>query len=129
MMGINWGTAVEFVGSTTTDIEFWRSGGLLASALGQTVFALLYLTFPWWKTFLGKALFFKAASFAVVMNVLLLGRTIDWPHEDATFVALYWVLAFGIWVQAFAFLRTRRRGARARASIGNEPTDQNGAHL
>lgn len=87
--------------------ETWRSIALVSMALGQTIFAVLYVTWPWWKNFLGQALFFKAISFGVLLDALLVGRMYDWPYEDATFTVLYYVVAVAIWWQVFAFLRVR----------------------
>lgn len=95
-------------------IDFWRTAGIIFTAVGQTAFVLSYLLWPWWKNFLGRALFFKAIAFAVLVDVAVIGRMIDWRYEDATFVALYWVLGFGVWFQFFSFLRVRlqhRQGA------------------
>lgn len=93
-------------------IEFWRTATITFAALGQTLFVLLYLSFPWWRSFLGRALFFKAVAFGILLDVAVIGQSFDWPHEDATFVTLYGLLAFGVWVQFVAFIRTKRRGLR-----------------
>lgn len=91
-------------------IEFWRTTNIVIAAAGQTLFALLYATFPWWRNFLGRALFFKAVAFMLLVDIAVMGRIWDWPHEDATFVVLYGVLGVGIWVQLIAFLRVRLEG-------------------
>lgn len=91
-------------------IEFWRTFGILFAAVGQTLFTLLYFTFPWYRNFLGRALFFKAVAFMTLVDVAVGGRIWDWPYEDALFVFLYWVLGFGIWYQFVAFLRVRLEG-------------------
>lgn len=88
-------------------LEFWRTVNIVVAAVGQTAFVVLYVTFPWWRTFLGKALFFKASAFALLVDVAVVGRIWDWPHEEATFVALYGLLGVGIWAQFVAFLRVR----------------------
>lgn len=88
-------------------LEFWRTLGIIVAATGQTAFVLLYTTYPWWQRFLGRALFFKAMAFALLVDIAVAGRIWDWKYEDATFVILYWLLAFGIWVQFFAFLRVK----------------------
>lgn len=117
-------------------IEFWRTAGILFTAIGQTFFTLLYLTFPWWANFLGRALFFKATAFMLLVDVAVAGRVWDWPYEDAMFVCLYWLVGLGVWYQASAFLRVRlqnRQDAvsgnpkavaeeRARASMEPPPT-------
>jgi len=88
-------------------IDFWRTTGLLTAATGQTAFVILYATFPWWKKFLGRALFFKAVALGTLADVAILGRIFDWKYEDQTFVILYWLLALGVWAQFLAFLRVR----------------------
>lgn len=88
-------------------IDFWRTAGIAMAAIGQTAFVLLYLTFPWWEKFLGRALFFKAVTFALLVDIAVLGRVLDWDFEDVTFVVLYWITALGIWAQFVAFLRVR----------------------
>jgi hypothetical protein len=95
------------VSRVLNDIGFWRTAGIIAAAVGQTMFVLLYLTFPWWRNFLGRALFGKALAFALLVDLAVVGRMIDWPKEDVYFVVLYWVLAAGIWAQFIAFLRVR----------------------
>lgn len=89
------------------DPEFWRTVWISGAALGQTLFVALYVSFPWWANFLGRALFFKALVLGVVLDVGVLGLLFDWPYENETFVALYGAMATGIWVQFFAFLRVR----------------------
>lgn len=101
-----------------TDIDFWRTVNITIAALGQSLFVVLYSTFPWWRNFLGKALFFKASAFALLVDVAVAGRIWDWPHEDETFVILYGLLGLGIWVQLIAFLRVRLEG-RADSVSGN----------
>lgn len=105
------------------NVEFWRTAGIIAAAVGQTVFALLYLTYPWWKTFLGRALFFKAGALCILMDVAVFGRIYDWPAEDLTFVFLYWVLTIGVWFQFAAFLRVRLH-QQPEAVSGNRVRDE-----
>lgn len=96
-------------------IDFWRTTALASAAIGQTLFVLLYMTFPWWKNFLGRALFFKALALGLLTDVAICGRVWDWDTEEQTFVTLYCVLAIGIWFQFFAFLRVRLRHRQALA--------------
>lgn len=88
-------------------LDTLRSIALFTAAIGQTLFVLLYATFPWWDNFVGRALFLKALSLCALLDVLIIGRSVDWPHEDATFVALYFAMALGICWQCVAFLRVR----------------------
>lgn len=96
------------------DIDTWRTGTLISMAVGQTAFAILYLTFPWWKTFLGRGLFYKAVMFAVLLDLALLARVFDLLQNDILFVILYIGLSIGIWWQFFAFLRVKRSGLAER---------------
>lgn len=110
-------------------IEYWRTVALTSVAIGQTVFVLLYMTFPWFKTFLGKALFYKAAVLAVLVDVGLFARlNPDAPAWNLTFTLLYTLLGVGVWVQFFAFLqiRTEDRGSHAVSRLGCE--DPPGPH-
>lgn len=90
------------------DLDFWRTFMLGAVAVGQTTFAALYATFPWWKTFLGRALFYKAITLALLSDVFILSRLFDFGDLDVLFVVLYGLLALGVWFQFFAFLSIRR---------------------
>lgn len=100
-------------------IDFWRTAALLAAAIGQTAFVVLYAFFPWWEKFLGRALFFKAFALGLLADVAIFGRLTDWRYEDETFVAMYALLALGIWVQFFAFLRVRLAHRQASVVSGN----------
>lgn len=91
-------------------IDYWRTVALSAAALGQTLFVVLYLTFPWYRSFLGRALFFKAAVFCLLLDMIVAARLMHWTNADKVFVVLYGVLAAGVWAQFFAFLRIKTRG-------------------
>jgi hypothetical protein len=85
------------------DIELWKGVTVVSAAVGQTLFVLLYVTFPWYRTFLGRALFIKAVTFAVMIDVAVAGMIWDWEHEHATLIVMYGCTAFGIWAQLTAF--------------------------
>lgn len=89
-------------------IEFWRTVTIVSAAVGQTLFVALYATFPWWRSLLGRSLFFKALSFGVLLDVAVAGRIWDWSGEDATFVTLYGLVSLGVWIQLIAFIRVKR---------------------
>lgn len=96
------------------DLNTWRTIIIATSAVGQTLFVLLYITFPWWKTFLGRALFYKGLTMAVLLDALSLARIFGWAHDDQIFVILYSFVTIGIWWQLSAFARTKiqNRGDR-----------------
>ena len=104
----------------THDLDFWRTVALAFAAAGQTVFVLLYLFgFPWWKTFLGRALFGKALVLASVMDFFIIGRWLGFGTNDAAYLTLYTLLGVAVWSQTGAFLRVRLAGRQDSVS-GNE---------
>lgn len=103
------------------DVESWRTVGIALAAAGQVLFTLLYLTWRWRRTFLGRALFFKASAFSIVLAVAFLSRVADFPYEGWVFTAMYYLLALGVWVQFIAFLRVRRsRTTKVREALQDE---------
>lgn len=85
------------------NILWWYTAIAIAASVGQTLFVLLYMTFPWYNTFLGKALFIKALTLALLLNMALAGAIWDWGSEDVWIVSLYGIASFGIWAQLVAF--------------------------
>lgn len=100
-------------------IDSWRTLLLGAVAIGQTLFVSLYATFPWWRSFLGKALFFKALALGILVDMYMIYRLFPFPHADVVFVVLYAMLAAGVWFQFFAFLRVRLEHREAQTVSGN----------
>lgn len=91
----------------TYGLEFWRTAAIVGMAVGQTLFVVLYCTFPWWKTFLGRALFAKALSLMLLVNAVALARVFNFTGANTYFVLLYVILGVGIWVEFFTFLRVK----------------------
>lgn len=83
---------------------------LLATALGQMTFVALYLSFPWWRSTLGRVLFLKALALSTVLTVGIAAQLWNWPYEDGTLRLLYGVLALGIWAQVAVFIRLLCQG-------------------
>lgn len=87
------------------DPVLWRSSVLTLAAVGQTALVTLYVTFPWWRSFLGRALFFNAVTLAVTLDLIAAARWVGRTRDDTLFLLIYSVLALGIWVQTAAFVR------------------------
>lgn len=99
----------------TYDFVFWRTFILSGAALGQTLFVMLYVTFPWWHSFLGRALFLSALTLAVLLDALVVSRWLGLGRNDALFIVLDAAMAAGVWAQLFAFstiMRTSNREDR-----------------
>ena len=94
------------------DLDTWRTVAITIAAVGQTAFVVLYLTFPWWKRFLGRVLFGKAVSLLIIVDTIALSRYFDFGTSDALFAALYSILALGIWAQfgAFVWVKMHSKG-------------------
>lgn len=104
-------------------LEELRVAFFALAAVLQTLFVILYLTFPWYSTFLGRALFGKALVLAVTLDILILGRIFDIPRLDAIFTALSFGLVVGIFAQLVAFFRVRIENRQDSVS-GNSPTHE-----
>ena len=87
------------------DSDLVRTTFLVIATLGQAVFVLLYVALPWYKSHLGRALFFKASAMLALLALGTLGRVTGNPAPDAIFTMLYATMAIGIWWQVTAFVR------------------------
>lgn len=93
-------------------LEDWRTVLLGFAGLGQTFFVLLYLTFPWFDSLLGKALFSKAVTLAVLLDVGVAARVLGFTQFNWFWILLYVALAVTIWMQFFAFVEVKLRAMR-----------------
>lgn len=94
------------------DINLLRTISLTVAAVAQTLFVALYLTWKWWSTFLGRALFGKAVALLLIVDFAALSRWLDFGSQDLVFTIMYTVLATGIVAQLIAFLRVKIRNER-----------------
>lgn len=95
------------------NIDLWRTAAITAAAVGQTLFVILYMAFPWWKNFLGRVLFGKALSLLVITDVVALSRWFEFWRNDYLFTALYLILALGVWAELIAFWQVQRKSKAA----------------
>lgn len=102
------------------DSEFWRRAALLFATVGQCLFITLYLFFPWWKTYLGRALFVKASTLGALLVTITIGITVDWRYEEAMRAFLNVAVALAIWGQVIAFFRVRAQGRQDNLGESNE---------
>lgn len=103
------------------DLDFWRTAALAFAAVGQTVFVIQYLlAFPWYKSFLGRALFSKAVVLAFVMDFFIVGRFFGFSRNDYAYATLYLMLGLAIWAQTIAFFRVRLAGRQNEVSRNDE---------
>lgn len=94
------------------DTDTWRTITLGVTASAQTVFVSLYLTFPWWRNFLGRALFGKAVMLALFINFAFAARVFGFGDHDVPFIILYLLLAAGVILEVVAFIKVMLSGKR-----------------
>lgn len=92
-------------------LETWYAIIVVGSTVGQTLFVLLYLTFPWYQTFLGKALFIKGVTLMVMLDIVLARAIWGVPRSESVVVIAFGLTGLGIWAQFVAFAIHRFGGA------------------
>lgn len=93
----------------------WVDAGLTAlwvAALGQTGFVLLYATRPWWRHFVGRALFFKSATLAAVLWLTIVNHYLVYRYQLQVSVMLTWAVAVAICYQFTALVAQIRADRR-----------------
>lgn len=106
--------------------EYWTRAAVLVAAVGQTLFVLFYLTLPWWRTLLGRALFLMGSSLMVVLDLAVLAMFWTWDGIDQTFLVLYWLMAVGVWTQFVAFMLNARSHKYRSVSHSTNESDLSG---
>ena len=101
---------IETVWDVLHDTNTWRSVTLGAGVAGQTWFLAMYVRRGWYKSGIGKVLFFKGIMLAAILWFAFLSRTFRFGDVDEWFVPFYALLAVGIWAQAIVFRRVMKRG-------------------
>lgn len=94
------------------DLDRLRAVIVTIAAIGQSIFVLLYVAFPWWKSFLGRSLFFQAAALAVALDLNALARWYGWDRESFPFAVISASMAVGVWAQTVAFIKIMARTER-----------------
>lgn len=112
------------VACTAADMDAWRLAAFVALAFSQTIFIILWGQTRWWIGYTGKAFYFKSTALALLADTIVASVFFDWPHEETTKTAIYWVVAAGATAQLVAFMARRKqiRQEAAEASYGKEHT-------
>lgn len=93
------------------NLEWWYTATIAFAAVGQTLFVLLYLRFPWYESVLGRALFTKALVFALLIDLAVVGHVWDWNHGQVWTVGMYGLAALSIWIQLTVFIWVVSQGS------------------
>lgn len=82
----------------------------MSSAAGAILTAGLLAWVGFWRSFLGKMLFFAVASQAITFTLISFARMTGRGRDDLLFAIVYTILSAGIWGMFIAFLRVKHRG-------------------
>lgn len=94
----------------------WTVRLVHVSAVGQTLFVLLWWSLPWYRTVVGRALMVKSFTLMLYLDwAVAVYHFGPFDHQEAIGVALFGLIAFGIWSQVVAIAREMWR-ARRRAA-------------
>lgn len=91
--------------------DSWQRGAFVAivvATVAQTIFVLVYGTRPWWRHFVGRALFIKSASLCVVLWLTVINTFLRYPGQEQVSSLALWLVAVAIIHQLVALLRTPR---------------------
>lgn len=84
--------------------EKWTLYLTIWGATAQTLFILIYAFRPWWRAFVGQALFTKSLALAVLLDIAVVNKALDYRHEDLVFDVLYAGVVGGITFQLVALI-------------------------
>lgn len=90
----------------------WALRLVVGSAIGQTLFVLLWSTLPWWRSIVGRALMVKSLALAIYLDWAV--TSYYWgPFDNSETIAvcLFGLVFAGIWSQlgaiSYEMLRAR----------------------
>lgn len=108
------------------EFEFWRLLPLILIAPAQTAFVIIYASRrlgagDWWAENVGRALFFKSATLAALVDIICVFFAynwytgvytgVDWTYADnfvfGMIVTGYWLVAAAVYYQLWALVKNR----------------------
>lgn len=96
----------------------WIDAGLVAlwvAAVVQTLFVVTYGFSPWWRHFVGRALFSKSASLAVILWLTVVNHYLTYAYQLQVSVIATWSVTVAICFQFAALVAQRRIDRRTRS--------------
>lgn len=89
------------------DLHIVKAISFVVGAVAQTAFVILYGMAPWWRDFVGRALFIKSLTLAVLIDTAVVDSFLPKGIGLTYFVVLYWLVVMGICWQFVALVRQR----------------------
>lgn len=97
----------------TATVTLWL---LHIAAAGQTLFMLMWMTLPWWRAWVGRALMVKSVAMGLFLVSAVVHHHVDtYAWEPVVVLLLFAGVTLGIWSQVLAIgleIRAARRGSR-----------------
>jgi putative copper export protein len=91
--------------------DSWQHASLVAIAVAavvQTAFVVVYGSRPWWRHYVGRALFVKSTSLLVVLWLTIANTFLLYPGQHQVSTLSLWLVAVAIIYQFAALIRTPR---------------------
>lgn len=88
---------------------------ILAAAPPATLFPLLYgLTAPWWRAWIGRALFASSLGLGLLIDISLLYKVFgdNYALRDVVRLSVYFIIVCGAWLTFTAWIIERRDARR-----------------
>lgn len=94
-------------------IQYLIVGG---AAIGQTLFCLVYTLLPWWRSEVGRALYFKAITLGILTDTVALEVFFFGEFPEIVTLMLYGAVAVAIWIQLIVLIRVRLKAKQDEVS-------------
>lgn len=75
------------------------------AAVGQTLFVIIYLFRPWWRSLVGRAVFFDKLTMALFIDAICLRVLFPGIVSREVAITFYAIAAVAIWFQLFTLIR------------------------
>lgn len=92
--------------------NFWTDlilhAAIIVSAVAQTMFIFLYGTSPWWRHYIGQAMFIKSVSMTLLLDAEVIALLYpEYPHRAEVTAVVHVLIAAAVIWQLFAFLKQK----------------------
>jgi hypothetical protein len=99
----------------TADSLTWAIRLLHISAVGQTLFVLIWATLPWWRTFIGRALMVKSVALMLYLDwSVLVYHYGPFNNQNTIGLLLFAFITVGILTQLSVLSREVHKARKAR---------------